>query len=46
MGEVQADKKKKIQANTNTNVNIPAGKQYNKAKVEEDDIAQMLANLG
>ena len=46
MGEINMDKKKRIQGNTNVNVNIPAGKQVNKAKQEEDDIAKMLADLG
>lgn len=46
MGEINMEKKKKIQQNPNVNVNIPAGKQVNKAKQEEDDIAKMLAELG
>ena len=46
MGEVKAENKKKVQGNTNVNDNIPAGKQVNKAKQEEDDIARMMAELG
>lgn len=46
MGEIKTDNQKKIQVNNNVGVKVPAGKQTNKAKQEEDDIAKMLADLG
>ena len=47
MGEIKADKQKKI-ANQQINANVPAQQKQsikNKAK-EEDDISKMLADLG
>jgi hypothetical protein len=44
MGDIQKEKKKKIEEGKQIGVNIPQ-KQTIKAKKEEDDIANMLADL-
>lgn len=47
MAEINTDKKKKIEANKNVNLNIPqTNVQKNKKVEEEDDIAKMMAELG
>ena len=47
MTEINTDKKKKIEANKNVNLNLPqTNVQKNKKVEEEDDIAKMMAELG